>query len=134
MLDRAIEQDGLKDYAAKNGIGIITFCPLAQGLLTNRYLDGIPADSRVRTDGRFLKENSINETTLKKVRALNEIAEGRGQSLAQMALAWILRDGDITSVLIGASKPSQILDNVGMLSNTDFSAEDRAHIDEILNS
>ena len=134
MLDRAIEQDGLKDYAAKNGIGIITFCPLAQGLLTNRYLDGIPADSRVRTDGRFLKENSINETTLKKVRALNEIAEERGQSLAQMALAWILRDGDITSVLIGASKPSQILDNVGMLSNTDFSAEDRAHIDEILNS
>lgn len=134
MLDRAIEQDGLKDYAAKNGIGIITFCPLAQGLLTNRYLDGIPADSRVRTDGRFLKENSINETTLKKVRALNEIAEERGQSLAQMALAWILRDGDITSVLIGASKPSQILDNVGMLSNTDFSAEDRTRIDEILNS
>lgn len=134
MLDRAIEQDGLKDYAAKNGIGIITFCPLAQGLLTNRYLDGIPADSRVRTDGRFLKENSINETTLKKVRALNEIAEERGQSLAQMALAWILRDGDIASVLIGASKPSQILDNVGMLSNTDFSAEDRTRIDEILNS
>ena len=134
MLDRAIEQDGLKDYAAKNGIGIITFCPLAQGLLTNRYLDGIPADSRVRTDGRFLKENSINETTLKKVRALNKIAEERGQSLAQMALAWILRDGDITSVLIGASKPSQILDNVGMLSNTDFSAEDRTRIDEILNS
>ena len=134
MLDRAIEQDGLKDYAAKNGIGIITFCPLAQGLLTNRYLDGIPADSRVRTDGRFLKENSINEATLKKVRALNEIAEERGQSLAQMALAWILRDGDITSVLIGASKPSQILDNVGMLSNTDFSAEDRTRIDEILNS
>lgn len=134
MLDRALEQDGLKDYAAKSGIGIITFCPLAQGLLTNRYLDGIPADSRVRTDGRFLKENSINETTLKKVRALNEIAEERGQSLAQMALAWILRDGDITSVLIGASKPSQILDNVGMLSNTDFSAEDRTRIDEILNS
>ena len=134
MLDRAIEQDGLKDYAAKNGIGIITFCPLAQGLLTNRYLDGIPADSRVRTDGRFLKENSINEVTLKKVRALNKIAEERGQSLAQMALAWILRDGDITSVLIGASKPSQILDNVGMLSNTDFSAEDRTRIDEILNS
>lgn len=134
MLDRAIEQDGLKDYAAKNGIGIITFCPLAQGLLTNRYLDGIPADSRVRTDGRFLKENSINEATLKKVRALNKIAEERGQSLAQMALAWILRDGDITSVLIGASKPSQILDNVGMLSNTDFSAEDRTRIDEILNS
>lgn len=133
MFNRAIEQDGLKDYAAKNGIGIITFCPLSQGLLTNRYLDGIPADSRVRTDGRFLKESSITQETLKKVRALNEIAKERGQSLAQTALAWILRDNDITSVLIGASKPSQILDNIGMLSNTEFSEEERTRIDEILN-
>ena len=133
MFNRDIERDGLKDYAAKNGIGIITFCPLAQGLLTNRYLDGIPADSRVRTDGRFLNESAINEDTLKKVRALNKIAKERGQSLAQTALAWILRDNDITSVLIGASKPSQILDNVGMLSNTDFSEEERKRIDEILN-
>jgi len=132
MFDRGIEADGLKDYAAKNGIGIITFCPLAQGLLTDRYLNGIPADSRIRTDGRFLKENAIQEETLKKVRALGEIAGERGQSLAQMALAWILRDGDITSVLIGASKPSQIVDNVGMLSNLDFSGEERERIERIL--
>lgn len=132
MFDRGIEADGLKDYAAKNGIGIITFCPLAQGLLTDRYLNGIPADSRIRTDGRFLKENAIQEETLKKVRALGEIAAERGQSLAQMALAWILRDGDITSVLIGASKPSQIVDNVGMLSNLDFSGEERERIERIL--
>ena len=132
MFDRGIEADGLEDYAAKNGIGIITFCPLAQGLLTDRYLNGIPADSRIRTDGRFLKENAVSEETLKKVRALGEIAGERGQSLAQMALAWILRDRDITSVLIGASKPSQILDNVGMLSNMDFSGEERERIDRIL--
>ena len=132
MFDRGIEADGLKDYAAKNGIGIITFCPLAQGLLTDRYLNGIPADSRIRTDGRFLKENAVSEETLKKVRALGELALERGQSLAQMALAWILRDGDITSVLIGASKPSQILDNVGMLSHMDFSGEERERIERIL--
>lgn len=132
MFDRGMEADGLKDYAAKNGIGIITFCPLAQGLLTDRYLNGIPEDSRIRTDGRFLKENAVSEETLKKVRALGEIARERGQSLAQMALAWILRDRDITSVLIGASKPSQILDNVGMLSNMDFSGEERDQIDRIL--
>ncbi len=133
MLDRTIERDGLKDYAAKNGIGIITFCPLAQGLLTSRYLDGIPADSRIRTDGRFLKESSVTEETLGKVRALGQIAKERGQTIAQTALAWILRDGDITSVLIGASKSSQILDNIGMLSNTVFSEEERKQIDEILN-
>lgn len=132
MLDRTLEKDGLKDYAARHGIGIITFCPLAQGLLTDRYLNGIPADSRVRTDGRFLKENAIQEETLNRVRALGEIAGERGQSLAQMALAWILRDGDITSVLIGASKTSQILDNVGMLGNLQFSEEERERIDCIL--
>ena len=132
MFDRGIEADGLKDYAAKNGIGIITFCPLAQGLLTDRYLNGIPTDSRIRTDGRFLKENAVSEETLKKVRALGEIAGERGQSLAQMALAWILRDGDITSVLIGASKPSQILDNVGMLSTMVFSGVERERIDRFL--
>lgn len=132
MFVRDIETDGLKDYAAAHGIGIITFCPLAQGLLTDRYINGIPADSRIRTDGRFLKENAINEETLKKIRALGAIAQERGQSLAQMALAWILRDNDITSVLIGASKPAQILDNIGMLSNISFSAEERKKIDEIL--
>ena len=133
MLGREIEKDGLKDYAGKNGIGIITFCPLAQGLLTDRYLKGIPADSRIRTDGRFLKEDALQRDTLEKIEALNEIAKERGQSLAQMALAWILRDGDITSVLIGASKASQIVDNVGMLNNTSFSSEERNKIDKILN-
>lgn len=132
MLVRDIETDGLKAYAKANGIGIITFCPLAQGLLTDRYLNGIPQDSRIRTDGRFLKEDAIDENTIAKIRALNDIAKQRGQSLAQMALAWILRDDDITSVLIGASRPSQIIDNVGMLSNLSFSEEERSRIDDIL--
>ena len=131
LFDRTIEQDGLKGYAAANGIGVITFCPLEQGLLTNRYIDGIPQDSRIRTDGRFLKEDALGSATIDKVRALNEIAGERGQSLAQMALAWILRDGDITSVLIGASKPAQIIDNVGMLSNVRFSDEELRRIEEI---
>ena len=131
LFDRTIEKDGLKDYAAKNGIGVITFCPLAQGLLTDRYLHGIPEDSRIRTDGRFLKENAITEETLVKVRALNEIAKNRGESLAQMALAWIQRDNDITSVLIGASRPSQILDNLGMINAPAFTEEERRKIDEI---
>lgn len=132
MFVRDIEKDGLKDYAAAHGIGIITFSPLAQGLLTDRYLYGIPEDSRVRTDGRFLKEAAIVEETLKKVRALNDLASQRGQTLAQMALSWILRDGDITSVLIGASKPSQILDNIGIVHATSFSDEERRKIEEIL--
>lgn len=132
MFERAIERDGLKDYAAAHGIGIITFCPLAQGLLTDRYLHGIPEDSRIRRDGRFLKENSVTEETLEKVKALNSLARQRGQTLAQMALAWILRDGDITSVLMGASRPAQILDNIGMLENRVFSPEEREKIDAIL--
>ena len=132
MFVRDIEKDGLKEYAAAHGIGIITFSPLAQGLLTDRYLHGIPEDSRVRTDGRFLKEAVIVEETLKKVRALNDLASQRGQTLAQMALSWILRDGDITSVLIGASKPSQILDNIGIVHATAFSDEERRKIEEIL--
>lgn len=132
MLVRDIEKDGLKDYAAAHGIGIITFCPLAQGLLTDRYVNGIPEDSRIRTDGRFLKESSVNDRTIEMVKKLGALAKERGQSLAQMALAWILRDGDITSVLIGASRPSQILDNIGMVGHTDFSNEERRRIDEIL--
>ena len=133
MFDRSIEEDGLKAYAAANGIGIITFCPLAQGLLTDRYLNGIPENSRIRTDGRFLKEDAITDETLEKVRALNAVAAERGQSLAQMALAWILRDGDITSVLIGASRPSQITDNVGMLGNMRFEKDELGRIEQILN-
>lgn len=132
MFVRDIETDGLKSYAAENGIGIITFSPLAQGLLTDRYLNGIPEDSRVKTDGRFLKESAVNPETLDKVRSLNALAGERGQTLAQMALAWILRDGDITSVLIGASKPSQILDNIRALDNTQFTPQERQRIEEIL--
>ncbi len=133
MFDRSIEKDGLKAYAAANGIGIITFCPLAQGLLTDRYLNGIPENSRIRTDGRFLKEEAVADETLEKVRTLNAVAAERGQSLAQMALAWILRDGDITSVLIGASRPSQITDNVGMLDNMQFKKDELERIEQILN-
>ena len=131
IFDRTIENDGLKDYAASNGIGVITFCPLEQGVLTDRYINGIPEDSRVRTDGRFLKENAITEEKINRVKALREIAAKRGQTLAQMALSWILRDGDITSVLVGASRPSQILDNIGCINNTEFSKEERKAIDNI---
>lgn len=131
IFDRTIENDGLKDYAASNGIGVITFCPLEQGVLTDRYINGIPEDSRVRTDGRFLKENAITEEKINRVKALREIAAKRGQTLAQMALSWILRDGDITSVPIGASRPSQILDNIGCINNTEFSKEEREAIDNI---
>lgn len=134
MFDRSIERDGLKAYAAANGIGIITFCPLAQGLLTDRYMNGIPENSRIKTDGRFLKEDAITAETLAKIRALNAVAKERGQSLAQMALAWIMRDGDITSVLIGASRASQISDNVGMLENTQFESRELEQIEQILNS
>lgn len=132
MFERTIETDGLKDYAHKNGIGIITFCPLAQGLLTDRYVNGIPEDSRIRTDGRFLKENAITEETLSKIKALSQVAAKRGQTLAEMALAWIMRDHDITSVLIGASRSSQILDNVKMIENMEFSDAERAEINKIL--
>lgn len=132
MFARDIETDDLKDYAAGHGIGIITFCPLAQGLLTDRYLHGIPLDSRIKADGRFLQESAVTEDVLCKIRALHELAKERGQSLAQMALAWILRDGDITSVLIGASRPAQILENIGMLGNLQFDEEERAKIEEIL--
>ena len=129
IFDRTIEKNGLKEASHELGKGIIVFSPLAQGLLTNRYLNGIPEDSRIRTDGRFLRENSINEETLQKIRTLNEIAARRGQTLAEMALAWILKDGIVTSVLIGASRPSQILDNVKALENTSFTEEELAEID-----
>lgn len=131
ILDRTIEKNGLKETAARLGKGIICFTPLAQGVLTDRYLNGIPADSRVRTDGRFLKENSLDTAKIERVRRLNEIAARRGQTLAEMALAWILRDGAVTSVLIGASKPSQILDNIKAVQNTVFTAEELAEIDAL---
>lgn len=131
IFDRTIEKNGLKETSVQLGKGIITFSPLAQGLLTDRYLNGIPADSRVRTDGRFLKESQLSEETLNKIRGLNEIALRRGQTLAEMALAWILRDGAVTSVLIGASRPAQILDNVKAIQNTSFTAEELQEIDAL---
>ena len=131
LFERAIEEDGLKSFAAANGCGIIAFCPLAQGLLTDKYLNGIPADSRIRTDGRFLKENDVTPERIEQIRALGKIAADRGQSLAQMALSWILRDGEVTSVLIGASRPSQVLENVKMVEKLDFTADELAAIEAI---
>lgn len=131
MLDRSIEKDGLKSYAAENGIGIIAFCPLEQGLLTDKYLHGIPNDSRVRTDGRFLQESAITPEKVKQLQALQDLAAARGESLAQMALSWILRDGEVTSVLIGASRPAQILDNVGIVKSRGFTEEELREIDRI---
>ena len=128
---RDVEKNGLKASSAKWKKGIIAFSPLAQGLLTNRYLYGIPEDSRIRTDGRFLNENALTEERLAQIRALNEIAEARGQTLAEMALSWLLQDKDITSVLIGASKTSQILDNVKALDHLEFSKEELQKIDMV---
>lgn len=131
IFDRTIEKNGLKDTAKELQKGIIAFSPLAQGLLTDRYLNGIPEDSRVRTDGRFLNEGLVTAEKLERVRALNEIAKERGQTLAEMALSWVLKDGVVTSVLIGASKSTQILDNIKALENTTFSTEELRKIDKI---
>ena len=131
IFDRTIEHNGLKETAARLQKGIIAFSPLAQGMLTDRYLHGIPADSRIVKDGRFLHASDLTETRLQQIQALNALAAGRGQTLAEMALSWILRDGVVTSVLIGASKPSQILDNIKALENTAFSQEEQAKIDAI---
>lgn len=131
LFERTIEKNGLKRFAAENGLGIIAFCPLAQGLLTDKYLHGIPEESRMKKDGRFLKESSITEDRLRQIRALNEIAAARGQSLAQMALSWVLRDGEVTSVLIGASRPEQILENVKITGRTDFTADELQALDDI---
>ena len=131
IINRTIEEDGLKETAKKLQKGIIAFSPLSQGLLTDRYLNGIPADSRIRTDGRFLKESALTEERLQQIRKLNEIAAERGQTLAEMALSWILRDGIVTSVLAGASKSSQILDNIKALKNTTFTEEEKALIDSV---
>ena len=131
ILDRTIEQNGLKEAAVEKQKGIITFSPLAQGLLTNRYLDGIPADSRVNTDGRFLNAGEITDRKVDGIRKLNDLAKERGQSLAQMALNWILKDDIVTSVLVGASKPSQLLDNMQIVHRAPFTQEELAIIDEI---
>lgn len=133
IFDRTIENNGLKETAARLGKGIVCFSPLDQGLLTNRYLNGIPEDSRIRTDGRFLKESALTPAKLQQIRDLNDLALSRGQTLAEMALAWDLKDDNITSVIIGASKPSQVLDNVKALKNTKFSSEELKRIDDICN-
>jgi len=132
IFDRSAEQSGIISSSIKEKKGLIIFSPLAQGMLTDRYLCGIPSDSRVKTDGRFLKESSITEETLDKIRRLNTLAQERGQTLAQMALSWVYSKDGITSVLIGASKPKQILDNIGMLKNTSFTKEELELIDKIV--
>lgn len=132
ILNRKIEDNGLKDYALKHGQGIIAFKPLEQGMLTDKYLNGIPKDSRICLDGRYLREASLTPLKLSKIRDLNEIAKERGQSLAQMALSWVYQDSAITSVLIGASRPEQILDNLGMLKGPKFSEEELIRIEAIV--
>ena len=130
IFNRTIENNGLKKMSAKLKKGIIAFSPLAQGMLTDRYLNGIPEDSRIRTDGRFLQASAITEERLAQIRGLSGIAKKRGQTLAAMALSWILRDGIVTSVLIGASKPEQILENIKAAENTAFTDEELKEIDK----
>lgn len=131
IFDRTIENNGLKETAHKLQKGIIAFSPLAQGMLTDKYLHGIPSDSRIKTDGRFLKADALTESRLNQIAKLNEMAKDRGQTLAEMALSWVLKDGIVTSVLIGASKPMQILDNIKAIENTSFTDEELKKIDEI---
>lgn len=132
MFDRWVESDGLLDTAAECGCGVICFSPLAQGLLTNRYLNGIPADSRAARN-HFLKAENITEEKLLKIHRLQEIAEGRNQSLAQLALSWVLRENKVTSVLIGASRKSQIDDNVQIIRHLEFTTDELNAIEKVLN-
>ncbi len=131
IFDRKIEQNGLLKASGELRKGLICFSPLAQGLLSDKYLHGIPEDSRMKTDGRFLKESVLTPERLKQIAALNELAFKRGQSLAEMALAWDLSHKEVTSVLIGASKPSQIIDNVKALTHLDFTNDELDLIDKI---
>ncbi len=133
MFDRWVE-DGLLDMLEKEGIGCMCFSPLAQGLLTDKYLKGIPKDSRVAKPHGFLKREQVTESVLKKVAALNDLAQQRGQSLAQMALAWVLRDKRVTSVLAGASRVEQLEQNIAALNNLQFTDEELARIEAILKS
>ena len=133
MFNRWIE-DGLQDVLEENGVGSIAFSPLAQGLLTNKYLTGIPADSRAASPTGFLSADHVTADVVERVQRLNDIATERGQSLSQMALAWVLRGGKVTSVLIGASRVSQIEENVAVLNNLDFSEEELVRIEDILKS
>ena len=129
IFDRTIEKNGLLKEAGENKKGIIVFSPLAQGLLTDRYLRGIPEDSRIKKSGIFLKESALTEEKLTQIERLNEIAKERGESLATMALAWVLRRPEVTSVLIGASRPEQIRENVLAINSPTFSSEELALID-----
>jgi L-glyceraldehyde 3-phosphate reductase len=132
IFDRTVEKNGILDAAKAENKGMIIFSPLAQGLLTDRYLKGIPSDSRIKTDGRFLNEKSLSSDILQKIEKLNQIAKERGQTLAQMALSWLYSKEEITSVLIGASKPEQIVENISMIDNLKFTAEELQKIDSIV--
>ena len=131
ILNRSIEQNGLKKAARQANKGVIAFSPLAQGLLGGRYINGIPDDSRIRTGGRFLSEKSLTPEVCEKVQKLNEIAIKRGETPAQTALAWVLKDDEVTSVLIGASKPEQIIENAKIINSAPFSKEELEQIDKI---
>ena len=133
MIDRWVE-NGLMDVLGNNGVGSIAFSPLEQGMLTDKYLKGIPEDSRAAKDGRYLKVDQISGEKLEMIRLLNEVAKTRGQSLAQMAIAWLLKDPRITSVLVGVSKPEQLHDNVEAVKNSSFSADEITQIRKILGS
>ncbi|OSP56874.1 L-glyceraldehyde 3-phosphate reductase [Pseudoruegeria sp. SK021] len=130
MLNRWVERDGLKDTLTELGVGSIAFTPLAQGMLTTKYLKGVPEGSRA-TQGKSLKRDFLSDAAIDKIRGLNAIAESRGQTLAQMALAWVLRDGGITTALIGASKPEQVVDCAGAVENLEFTAAELAEIDTL---
>ncbi len=132
LLDKTIETNGLKDECKNLGKGLIVFSPLAQGLLSDRYLNGIPNDSRIKTDGRFLNEQSLNDDLVSKIIGLNDIAKNRGQTLAQMALAFLVHDSSVTSVLIGASKVEQIKENISIIENLNFTEEEIKQINKIV--
>lgn len=131
ILDRRVEENGLLTAAVKEKKGVIVFSPLAQGLLTDRYLRGIPSDSRIRTDGRFLKESSLSVEMLERIKRLNKIAKDRGQTLAQMALSWVYSKKGVSSVLIGASRAEQIAENLKMTENLHFTEDELKEIDAI---
>ena len=130
IFDRTVEKNGLKDMTGNLKKGLITFSPLAQGQLTDRYLNGIPEDSRIRKDGRFLKESILTAERMEQIRKLIELAAQRGEKLADMALAWLLQKKEVTSVLIGASKTQQILDNIKAIHSAPFTEEELQKIDE----
>ncbi|MDK2808875.1 MAG: L-glyceraldehyde 3-phosphate reductase [Clostridiales bacterium] len=131
IFDRTIETNGLKETAKNEGKGIIAFSPLAQGMLSDRYIDGIPMDSRIKTDGRFLKEGALTKEKLDQIQRLRALASDRGQTLAEMALSWVLKDGVVTSVLIGASKSEQILENIKAIHKTTFTQAELDQINQI---